>query len=291
LDYPYSNALFVGAEKTLKPDTYKREKHWAKTGSAYYGNFLEGVNARLIEDTYQILLLFDKVIIKPADFAVNTELHKMKFIEMEYPLLRTGLLESKSQNLKRFLDPLRVSLLKSLKEKVPVPIFAKYNELSTGFTQALEGLSKPEELNVLRGSLRSEKKVLDLVLDRVVPRVKITDFNHLLELREDPNLEPFKEKVWEFVELIKKGPEKEAVKKISKEIDKATKSIKLPSYGTVDRLRAYVSPTLDIAQVEPHIGPFAGIASLIKDFKESIDVTAAAKHRWILFGRTRLRSY
>ena len=71
----------------------------------------------------------------------------MKFIEMEYPLLRTGSLKPGFKGLERFLDPLHVSLLKSLKEKVPVPIFAKSNELFNGFNQALEKLSISAEID------------------------------------------------------------------------------------------------------------------------------------------------
>jgi hypothetical protein len=293
LDSPYSNAFFLGAEKTLRPDIYKKEKSWAKQGSRYYQEYFSNVNARLIQDTYQILLMFDKVIIKPADFAVNTEFQRLKFIDMRYPVYRvlgnSRYLTSSTQT--DLLDPLLVSLTRSIKEKTPIPVFASNSSLiRRGLTVFSQLVDKSErEIRRTSSSLLKEKFALNLVLDKIIPRVKVADFNHLLELREDPNLEPFKTKIWEFVQLLNQYPKREAIMKISREIDSAARSIRLPCYDKYDKLKAYSNIGLDIASFIPLLNSISSATALAKDLKDAQDVDSYSDYRWILFGRTRLR--
>jgi len=222
---------------------------------------------------------------------VNKDLKRMKFVEMEYPLQRGIILRPNTGRWGDSLVPLFVSMKRSLREKIPVPIFAEQNQLIHRFSSALNKIVKPPEIKTLGRYASVERRVLNLVLDRVVPRVKVADFNHLLELREDPNLEPFREKIWEFVQILNMEPKKEAIERINSEIDQAIKSVKLPCYGIGDKLKTYSSVAIDLGQLEPHIGPALGAVDLAKDLKEAIDTSKMAKYRWILFGRTRLRRY
>jgi hypothetical protein len=296
MDFPYSNALFLGAEKSINPDFYKKEKTWANQGSTYYQNYFSDVNAKLTQDTYQILLMFDKVIVKPADFAVNKEFRKLKFVDLNYP--RYDIPEdSEIRNELKAVEPLLVSLAKSFKEKVPIPVFASNTRIVRTSIETLEKVFRKQqnrrqfspEIIKMKSSLIKERYALDLILNKVIPRVKVQDFNHLLELREDPNLEPFKEKIWQFVNILETQPQKDAINKINKEIDEAARNIRLPCFEKGDKLTAYYKIGLDVASFIPLVKEFVHPFSLIKELKEIKDIAYIDDYRWILFGRTRLK--